>query len=550
MLRLPRDHHRLDEALGHLCHVVRRSGGRAWVVGGAVRDAVLGLPVADLDVEVHGLPADRLEEALASEFVIDPVGLSFGVLKLRGVPIDVSLPRRESKAGLGHRGFLVESDPYLEFPAAAARRDFTMNALAFDPLDHTLVDPFDGRADLQQGVLRHCSAAFVEDPLRVLRGMQFAARFDLRGHPDTLALCRTIEPEGLAAERIWQEWRKLLLLGRRPSAGLRFLREAGWLKFSPQLAALDGCPQDPEHHPEGDVYTHTGLCLDVFAHQRTGQEEDDLVVGLAVLCHDLGKPDTLERDADGRIRTPGHEQQSVIRAGEFLDSLACQHALARQILPLVACHGRPAQLYAEQASDAAVRRLSRDAGRIDRLVRVVRADQGGRGPAGDPDPPAARWLARRADELAVLDQGPAPIIMGRHLLGLGMQPGLGGAGHAGLLRGPAGGEFRDERAAWRSCGSGSPRRARTPRRGPGRPGTPRCTAAGHTGRRRAGGHAARTRSHGPPRVGRRGARGRRRGSGRRGCRRRTPRRSPRPRCRSGSAARCARGSWCPSAGHD
>jgi tRNA nucleotidyltransferase (CCA-adding enzyme) len=446
VLRLPRDHTRLDESLNELCRLVGKAGGRAWVVGGAVRDAVLGRPVTDLDVEVHDLPVERLISVLSSRFGIDPVGRAFGVLKLRDVPIDVSVPRRESKAGLGHRGFLVQSDPYLGFPAAAARRDFTMNAMAFDPLTGHLVDPFGGQDDLRAGVLRHCSGAFVEDPLRVLRGMQFAARFDLRGHPDTLALCRIIEPEGLAAERIWHEWRKLLLLGVRPSAGLTFLRDAGWLQYVPQLAALDGCPQDPAHHPEGDVYVHTGLCLDVFADQRVGDQEEDLVVGLAVLCHDMGKPDVLERDDDGAIRTPGHEQRSVERAAEFLDSLACQYALARQVLPLVATHGRPQQLYDQQSGDAAIRRLARDAGRIDRLLRVVRADLGGRGPVGDPDPPAARWLAARSEDLDVFEQGPAPIIMGRHLMALGMTPGpqVGEAMRA-CYEAQLAGEFSDER---------------------------------------------------------------------------------------------------------
>ncbi|MBD3221878.1 HD domain-containing protein [bacterium] len=403
--------------------MVDREGGRAWVVGGAVRDAVLGLAVTDLDVEVHEVPAARLETLLAEHFTIDAVGRAFGVIKLQGVPIDVSLPRRESKAGLGHRGFMVESDPFMGLEAATRRRDFTINAMAFDPLTHQIVDPFGGREDLAAHRLRHCSDAFAEDPLRVLRGMQFAARFDLEGDPATLELCRGIEREGLAAERVWHEWRKLLLLGRKPSAGLRFLRDSGWLAHFPQLAALDGCPQDPEHHPEGDVYTHVGLCLDVFAAQRIGIEEEDLIVGLAVLCHDLGKPLVLEHGDDGRIRTPGHEQAGLEPASRFLHGLTGQPALVRQVLPLIAAHGRPKQLYEQKSGDAAIRRLSRDVGRVDRLVRVVRADNGGRGPASDPDPPAARWVGERAGQLAVLDEGPRPLVMGRHLIRLGVPPG-------------------------------------------------------------------------------------------------------------------------------
>jgi len=432
MASQPSDRTRLDQTLHEICHMVDESGGRAWVVGGAVRDSVLGLPVTDLDVEVHGLEAGSLERLLASRFALDTVGRAFGVLKLRGQPIDVSLPRRESKAGLGHRGFLVESDPFLGFPEAAARRDFTMNAMAFDPLDQELIDPFDGRRDLEAGCLRHCSDAFVEDPLRVLRGMQFAARFDLVGHSSTLDLCRSLEPEGLAAERVWYEWRKLLLLGRRPSAGLEFLRDSGWLRFFPELSALYGCPQDPNYHPEGDVYTHTGLSLDVFADQRLGDEVEDLVVGLAVLCHDMGKPTVLTRRMDGRYATPGHDAKSVEVATGFLEELTGQPGLVRAVLPLVATHGRPSQLYEDQAGDSAVRRLARDAGRMDRLARVVRADRGGRGPRGNPRPPAADWIEKRAEELAVLDQGPPPIIQGRHLMNMGVRPGpwVGEAIHA------------------------------------------------------------------------------------------------------------------------
>lgn len=422
----------LNRALDELCRLVDRGGGQAWVVGGAVRDSVLGRPVTDLDVEVHGIPARELERLLSTRFTIDPVGRAFGVLKLRGLPLDVSLPRRESKAGLGHRGFVVQSDPYLSLPEAAARRDFTMNAMAFDPLRNHLVDPFDGRADLEAGVLRHCSHAFVEDPLRVLRGMQFAARFDLRGHDETLELCRTIEPEGLATERVWHEWRKLLLLGRKPSAGLAFLRDSGWLKHFPAVSRLYGCPQDPKHHPEGDVFTHTGLALDVFAQQRVGDEMEDLVVGLAVLCHDMGKPDVLTRRMDGRIATPGHEVKGVEVAEGFVRQLTGQQALVRAVLPLVATHGRPSQLYEDQSGDAAIRRLARDAGRVDRLARVVRADRGGRGARSDLRPACADWIERQAGSLAVLDQGPPPLIQGRHLMQMGVRPGpwVGEAIHA------------------------------------------------------------------------------------------------------------------------
>ena len=413
----------LRSAAETVSRICRDQGGRAWVVGGAVRDAWLGLALADVDLEVHGLAAADLESLLAEHFELDAVGRAFGVLKLRGVAIDVSVPRTESKAGLGHKGFLVQSDPHLGLEAAARRRDFTMNAMAYDLLTGELADPLGGRRDLDDRILRHCSTAFVEDPLRVLRAMQFAARFDLDTAAETVSLCRTIEPEGLAGERIWHEWRKLLLLGTKPSRGLQLLKDTGWLAYFPPLAVLDGLPQDSRYHPEGDVYTHTGLCLDVFAAQRLNDETEDLVVGLAVLCHDLGKPLAQQVEPDGRIRTKGHAEQAEPLVNEFLNDLTGQPALTADVLPLVRNHGRPAQLYEQQAGNGAVRRLARDVGRIDRLLRVVRADLGGRGPASDLDPPAVRWLAERAEALAVADARPEPLLQGRHLRSRRLKPG-------------------------------------------------------------------------------------------------------------------------------
>ena len=285
-----------DTALGEqvraILTAIRDGGGRALLVGGCVRDALLGRPAQDVDIEVYRLPAERLEALLAARFAIDRVGQAFGILKIHGLDVDVSLPRRESKAGLGHRGFAVQSDPDLSYEEAAARRDFTINAMAFDPLNGELIDPFDGRGDLRNRILRHTSARFSEDPLRVLRGAQFAARFDLTAAPETVAIARTIGLEGLAPERIYEEWRKLVAQGVRPSRGLHFLKECEWIRFFPEPAALIGCAQDPGWHPEGDVWEHTLYCMDAYARGRTGDAWEDLVVGWAVLCHDFGKPRT------------------------------------------------------------------------------------------------------------------------------------------------------------------------------------------------------------------------------------------------------------------
>jgi tRNA nucleotidyltransferase (CCA-adding enzyme) len=412
----------LAGALDRISRKVAGAGGRALVIGGAVRDALLGHPAHDLDVEVYGLAPGRLKALLAADFDLDLVGQSFGVIKVRRLPIDVSLPRRESKRGLGHKGFEVWSDPSLSVAEAATRRDFTINAIAWDPLTGEVLDPAGGARDLEAGVLRHVSEKFAEDPLRVLRGMQLAARFELDVAPATVALCRAIEPEGLARERIFEEWRKLLVLGRRPSRGLAFLRASGWLAYYPELAALVDCPQDPEWHPEGDVWTHTLHVMDAYADERAGDAWEDLVVGFGCLCHDLGKPATTEI-VDGRVRSPGHEPEGEAPTRAFLARLTEQERLAEEVVPLVREHLKPILLYRERAGAPAVRRLARRVGRIDRLVRVARADHRGRPPLPFDGFPAGDWLLARAGELEVAAEAPRPIVMGRHLIELGLAPG-------------------------------------------------------------------------------------------------------------------------------
>jgi tRNA nucleotidyltransferase (CCA-adding enzyme) len=293
--------------------------------------------------------------------------------------------------------------------------------MAWDPDTRELRDPFNGRGDLNSRILRNVSPQFAEDPLRVLRGMQLSARFELTAAPETLALCRTLTQEGQPRERLWEEWKKLLLQGCRPSVGLHFLRDCGWLRFYPELAALQGCPQDPVWHPEGDVWIHTLHCLDWFATERTSHDQDDLIVGLGVLCHDFGKPATTRED-DGRITSRRHEPAGEDPTRCFLERLTNQQDITDEVMPLVLCHLRPRALYDAQATDSAVRRLARQVQRLDRLVRVARADHAGRPPKPFDGFPAGEWLLNRARQLEVEAQAPVPLLMGRHLLELGVQP--------------------------------------------------------------------------------------------------------------------------------
>ena len=400
---------------------MRAAGGRAYMVGGAVRDGILGLAVKDADIEVFGLSADEIREVLRRDYFVIEVGASFGVFKIRGADIDIAMPRRESKCGIGHKGFAVEGDPSMSVAEAAQRRDFTINAMYWDLSENRLIDPMNGLADLESRTLRHCGPKFADDPLRVLRGMQFVARFALKPAPETIEVCEAMTIENLPSERLFEEWKKLIVKGRDISAGLDFLRATRWLRYFPELEALVGCLQNREWHPEGDAWNHTLRCMDAFADLRTGDEYEDTVVGLAVLCHDFGKPLTTFTDDKGVIRANGHDVAGEEPTRSFLARITRQKQLVEEIVGLVVNHMQPAMLWKNHAGLPAVRRLAMKT-RIDRLARVARADMRGTPPKVHDEVPCD-WLLQKARELELLASAPKPIILGRHLIALGMRPG-------------------------------------------------------------------------------------------------------------------------------
>ncbi len=400
---------------------VREAGGRACVVGGAVRDGLLGIPVKDADIEVFGLSADDLRTILRRDYFVVEVGSSYGVFKLRGIEIDVSLPRREAKSGVGHKAFTVEGDPDMSLAEAALRRDFSINALYYDIEKDDVLDPLGGLPDLDRRLLRHCGPRFGEDPLRVLRAMQFIARFDLAVAPETLAICRAMTMENLPAERLYEEWHKLIVKGVKLSRGLAFLNDCGWIDYFPELKALVGCPQDKQWHPEGDAWVHTLFCMDAFAELRVGDDYEDTVVGLATLCHDLGKPLTTFTDEEGRIRANGHDAAGEAPTLAFLSRITRQKQMIADVLALVKTHMQPAMLHKNHAGLSAVRRLAMKV-RIDRLVRLARADMRGTPPTPHDEAPCD-WLLEKARELAVQQDAPKPLVQGRHLIAMGLKPG-------------------------------------------------------------------------------------------------------------------------------
>lgn len=397
-------------------------GGRLILVGGCVRDLLRAVQPTDFDAEVFGLTADALEAVLEKSFPFKKVGRAFGVYKLKGYPIDISLPRLEEKSGQGHRAFHVQFPADISFEEAAARRDFTINAMGWDLLRGELLDPFNGREDWDNRRLDACTDKFMEDPLRVLRGMQFAGRFECRATEQTLRYCRQMTMENLPPERLWEEWKKFILQSTKPSLGLEFLKDAGWLQYFPELASLVDCPQNPRWHPEGDVWKHTLHCMDAFAEQRTGPANEDLIVGLAVLCHDMGKPlTTIQKN--GEWVSPGHAEQGQEPTERFLGRLTREKSLIESVVRLVTNHMHPHSLYKNKAGDQAVKRLSLRTGGLDLLLRVVEADKAGRPPLPPGSSEDCDWLRERARQLKVAEAAPKPIMQGRHLLKLGFQPG-------------------------------------------------------------------------------------------------------------------------------
>jgi tRNA nucleotidyltransferase (CCA-adding enzyme) len=424
----------LPPTLRRVLAALRDAGGRPYVVGGAVRDATLGLPVADYDVEVHGLPAERTESTLRRLGNVDAVGQAFTVFKLTGLEglegaVDVSLPRRDSKVGPGHKGISVIGDPDLTVEEASRRRDFTINALLFDPVTARVFDPHGGLRDLEARVLRAVDpASFGDDPLRALRAVQLAARFELTVDPATAALIVSMPLEELPSERIFGEIEKLLLKARRPSLGLALLRDWRMLAtVAPELLPLAGTPQDPEWHPEGDVWTHTLQVVDQAAALIADMDRPRaLAVMIGALCHDLGKPATT-RHEDGRIRSRGHEEAGVPPTLALLDRWNVHtllgYDLRAQVAALVGQHLKPGQLYdeRERVSDGAIRRLARKC-EPDLLYRVSRADCLGREP-GRFEPVAMEWFRDKVRALDVARRPPESLLRGRDLLALGLQPG-------------------------------------------------------------------------------------------------------------------------------
>ncbi len=437
-----------------------KQDAKAIIVGGSVRDHFLQLPTKDYDIEVYGFETLEQLVLLLEQFgSVNLVGKSYGVVKFgyEGEVYDFSLPRTESKVGRGHRGFEVTVDGRLDFEEASRRRDFRMNALGYDIEKQRFLDPFGGLKDIADRCIRHIEdTTFREDPLRVYRAIQFASRFGFTIAEETLRLCQKMVEEGMLAElpkeRVYAEWQKLLLKSAKPSVGFESMRLLGILeRYFPELHAIVGVPQSPKWHPEGDVWIHTMMALDVMAallKVRDGRwgEKEKLRFLFAILCHDLGKATTttivckdgtvkhwqeipksllqeIDLDTLHSIKSLNHEKAGIEPTRKLLYRLTEEHTLIESILPLVAHHLKPSQFYSSGAKAAAIRRLATKV-TIEDLVLVAKADFLGRTTSESlmGRYPAGEWLLEKSRALQVSSKPLDCLLQGRDLIALGLQP--------------------------------------------------------------------------------------------------------------------------------
>jgi len=403
-----------------IAYAVADKGGRAYYVGGYVRDLLLGIENKDIDIEVHGLLPRELEEILDSIGTRITIGESFGIYGLAGCGIDVAMPRKEGARGKGHRDFDVFVDPFLGTKKAAERRDFTVNSLMQDVLSGEIVDHFGGVSDLKNKLIRHVNdLSFPEDELRVLRAAQFAARFEFSIADSTMELCRSIKLCHLSKERVEGELKKALLKATKPSLFFEVLKNAGKLdEWFGELVPLIGLKQDPLFHAEGDVWTHTMMVLDQAAAMRD-RVKDPFAFMLAALTHDLGKA-VCTSEKDGRVHSYEHEKLGVPIAESFLRRITSDKRTIRYALHLVAEHMKPLKTASSGSSIKKTNYMFDMCEDPEALICIALADDGGR-ISKAPSVSGEEFLYKRLE--IYREYMSRPYVTGKDLIDNGILPG-------------------------------------------------------------------------------------------------------------------------------
>ena len=408
------------EMARRLAVLVAQNGGTAYYVGGYVRDLLMHRDNKDIDIEIHGIRPAKLEALLDSLGPRIAIGESFGIYALKGYSLDIALPRTEHNRGRGHRDFDIFTDPFIGTYKAAERRDFTINALMQNILTGEIVDCFGGVDDLKNGVLRHISdKTFVEDPLRVLRAAQFAARFNFAVARETKNLCRTMDISALPKERVFGELKKALLKSDSPSVFFKTLRDMNCLSvWFGELERTIGVEQSPEHHPEGDVFNHTMLVVDAAAKLRE-KAANPLGFMLAALCHDFGKTLCTARGEDGKIHAIGHETLGLPLIKTFLHRLTDERELIRYVLNLCENHMRPNMLAAGNSSVKATNKMFDSAFDPTALICLAECDTAGKAALCG----YKNNTAFLTERLGIYNEYMSrPYVTGRDLIAAGLEP--------------------------------------------------------------------------------------------------------------------------------
>ena len=374
---------------------IRSAGGRAFLVGGWVRDALLGKDCRDYDIEVYDLTQDELVPILKKYGRTNLVGKAFGVIHLamKGLSLDFSFPRTESKVGYGHRGFVVHTDEKLSFKEAALRRDFTINAMGMELPELTLCDPYGGIDDLKKGLLRHVGPAFVEDSLRILRGVQFASRFALTLSPETVELCRTLTLADLSVERLFEEFKKWLLKPGKPSLGLRAFLDIRLNEFFPEV------------FPLRESWENLGEMLDNMENARRA---------LVAEGNALSESQSMEFAFASFLC--GNPETSL----KFLERITNESHLLKNVPLLLGAYSElPLGIVSDVPS---LRRLAVKLGGLKLLCLLVKATpRKFYAAAGDAEFPEKLWQV--AADFDLLDIAPQPYLTGKMLMELGVKPG-------------------------------------------------------------------------------------------------------------------------------
>lgn len=431
----------LEPSIQNIILQLKGLGFNSYVVGGAVRDAIIGIEAKDVDVEVYGINYEDLMTFLSNHGKVDLVGKKFGVIVFTPfegeMKYDFSIPRKENKAGVGHKEFAIEFNQNMTILEAGERRDVTFNSLAYNPIEDHVYDYFGGLSDLKNKIIRHTSDKFEEDYLRILRVLGFQSRFDFSIHPSTIEKIKNMLGEELdysneyfsiPKERLFEEFKKWAEKGIRHDLIFQFMRDTNLINYYPVLKALKDTPQDKVYHPEGNTEIHTCLCLKqidkiILENNITGNEK--IILVLATLLHDIAKPHTSEEVMkNGRmtITSHGHEATGGIVAREFLESIGFHEELIDPICKLIENHlaGVNISLITSQSGKVkAVKKLSRRLfpATIKQLLFLMMADTRGRGEASESKTPTGfKEIADIANELSVTESTYEYIIKGRHLI--------------------------------------------------------------------------------------------------------------------------------------